>query len=117
MPFSAVVDLTCEMECAVPLEKALHYHCVPLLDLTVPAEAFLQTAAETIERAREQGTLLVCCALGYSRSASAVAAWLLHTHRAATVDQAIDQIRRARPNIVLTEAHRAALHTFAAARG
>jgi protein-tyrosine phosphatase len=115
--FAAVVDVTCEMAFDSRRAGALHYRCVPLLDLTAPDAEFLHEAADAIERAREHGSLLVCCALGYSRSASAVAAWLLYTQRAATVDQAIEHIRRARPNIVLGAAHRAALLNFAAVHG
>ena len=45
---------------------------------------------------RARGPVLVCCALGYSRSACAVAAWLLATGRAATVDAALARVRAAR---------------------
>ena len=66
-------------------------------------------AAHAIERLRAGGPLLVCCALGYSRSATAVAAWLLNTGRAATVEQALTIIRTARADVVLHPAHRQAL--------
>ncbi|MFP5418905.1 MAG: phosphatase PAP2/dual specificity phosphatase family protein [Gammaproteobacteria bacterium] len=116
-PFGAVVDVTCEMGFDAAGAEALQYRCVPLLDLTIPDADFLREVVDAIERVRGQGALLVCCALGYSRSATAVAAWLLHTRRANSVAQAIEQIRRARPGIVLTEAHRAALQKFVAVHG
>jgi protein-tyrosine phosphatase len=47
------------------------------------------------------GPVLVCCALGYSRSAAAVAAWLVATGRAAAALEAVEQVRRARPAAVL----------------
>ncbi len=56
---------------------------------------------QAIERLRASGPVLVCCALGYSRSATAVAAWLLHSGRAATVDEALAIIRTARTDVVL----------------
>ena len=55
--------------------------------------------AQAIESARKP--VLVCCALGYSRSASAVVAWLLMTRRAASYDEAVAMVRKARPSIVL----------------
>ncbi len=105
-PFKAIVDLCAELPIN-PQGRA--YQCVPVLDLIAPTPAECQQAAEAIERLRASGTLLVCCALGYSRSATAVAAWLLHTGRATTVDQALTIIRTARANVVLHPAHREAL--------
>ena len=69
---------------------------VPVLDLTLPPRRALDDAAQAIERLRAQGPVLVCCALGYSRSACAAAAWLLATGRAATVDAAFVRIQAAR---------------------
>ena len=60
--------------------------------------------------------MLVCCALGYSRSAAAVATWLLASGRAATIDEAVAELRRVRPRVVLDAAARAAI-VAAAARG
>lgn len=114
--YEGVVDVTCEMSFDTRLIKSINYRHVPMLDLTPPQESFLTEAVDVIENLRQQGTLLVCCALGYSRSASAVAAWLLSTRRAETVDEAIMLIQRARPNIVLTDAHRMALLNFAASK-
>ncbi len=60
------------------------------------------------------GPLLVCCALGYSRSAASVATWLLRTGRAADAEAAVAIVRAARPGIVLGPAH---LRAIAAAAG
>lgn len=104
--FDAIVDLCAELPATVG-ERA--YRSLPQLDLIAPSAAQCLAAAQAIEALRPAGPLLVCCALGYSRSATAVAAWLLYTGRAGSVDQAIDRLRQARPGIVLHAEHRQAL--------
>jgi len=44
----------------------------------------------------------VFCALGYSRSAAAVAAWLIASGETPSFDQAVEFIRARRPSIVLS---------------
>ncbi|WP_153020705.1 phosphatase PAP2/dual specificity phosphatase family protein [Pseudomonas sp. BMS12] len=98
-PFASVLDLCAEL----PFCNAdLNYRSLPRLDL-VPADAqACREAAAAIEELRHAGPLLVCCALGYSRSATAVAAWLLLSGQASSVTQAIERIRAARPRVVLS---------------
>lgn len=111
-PFTGVIDLCAEL----PLAPGLcTYRSLPQLDLVAPSAAECLAAAEAIEAARRLGPTLVCCALGYSRSATAVAAWLLHSGRARDVDAAIAQVRRARPRIVLGPQQRRALAQLAEA--
>ncbi|AZF08186.1 phosphatase PAP2/dual specificity phosphatase family protein [Pseudomonas sp. R5-89-07] len=112
-PFTAIVDLCAELPIH-PQGRA--YQCMPVLDLIAPTAAECRQAAEAIERLRSNGPLLVCCALGYSRSATAIAAWLLHSGRATTVDQALTIIRTARARVVLHPAHRLALEGLPHAR-
>ncbi|MNE66753.1 hypothetical protein D3C80_1623260 [compost metagenome] len=80
-----------------------------MLDLCAPSAERCLQAAKAIEALRTNGPLLVCCALGYSRSATAVVAWLLHSGRANTVEQAIALVAAARPGIVLRAEHLKAL--------
>src|SRR6185295_14400616 len=96
--FHGIVDLTCEISFD-PCGRA--YVNVPVLDLTLPERAALDTAVEAIERMRRNGRVLVCCALGVSRSATAVAAWLVATGRAPDADAALARVRAARPQSVL----------------
>jgi len=104
--FAAIVDMTAEL----PIDpRGLCYVNLPVLDLVAADASTLAAAARAIEDARRSGPVLVCCALGYSRSASAVAAWLVATGRAADAEGAIAQVRAARPRIVLGDAHRAQL--------
>lgn len=104
--FAAIVDCSAELSLPVWREgDAVR----PMLDLVAPTPAQLREAAQDIERLRRRGEVLVCCALGYSRSAAAIAAWLLLSGRAADVEAAIATLREARPAIVLGAAHRRAL--------
>lgn len=104
--FSSLCDFTAELPAP---QGDWHYAGMNWLDLVVPNAAQLKAAAFQIESSRAYGSVLVCCALGYSRSASAVLAWLLLTRRAADVDAAEAMLRKVRPQIVLGALHRAAL--------
>lgn len=105
--FAALFDLTAELPAPA---GPWRYGAQPCLDLLPPAPEDLLAAARSIEHLRREGAkVLVCCALGYSRSACAVAAWLLVTGRVKEVDAAIRWLRECRPNIVLGAQHRAAL--------
>jgi hypothetical protein len=101
-PLVGVVDACAELSCCAP---GAAYAGVPMLDLVVPEPEQLREAAEAIERLRTHGPVLVCCALGYSRSAASVATWLLLSGRAAGADAAVAIVRAARPGIVLGKAH------------
>jgi protein-tyrosine phosphatase len=105
--FRSIVDMTAEL--AIKPGK-WQYRSVPCLDLVAPSPRSLDIAAREIESLREScGPVLVACALGRARSASAVAAWLIMTGRAADVSEAIAQVLHAQPQAVFHEAHRQAL--------
>jgi protein-tyrosine phosphatase len=76
----------------------------------------LRLVADTIETSRAGGPLLVCCALGYGRSAASVAAWLLISGRTQDVEAAIGEIRRVRPRAVMNDKTRAAIAAAGATR-
>ncbi|SDY22224.1 phosphatase PAP2/dual specificity phosphatase family protein [Lysobacter enzymogenes] len=110
--FAAVVDVSAELSLAdARADDAVR----PMLDLVAPTPQQLSEAAEAIAQRQGRGELLVCCALGYSRSAAAVAAWLLRSGRAASVDEAVAMLRRARPAVVLRAPHLRALQALSAA--
>jgi len=115
--FAAIVDLCAELPCRTGAAlTAQNYRSLPTLDLIVPDSNLLHEAANAIEQLRQQGPLLVCCALGYSRSASAVAAWLVLTGRCTNADHAEQRIRSTRAGVVLHAAHRQALQQLGAQR-
>lgn len=107
--FRGLVDLTAELP--APLGPWAHAG-LPWLDLVAPTPSQLEAAARHIARLQPSGPVLVACALGYSRSASAVAAWLITTRRAASVDETVAILQRARPRVVLGPAHRRALSSL-----
>lgn len=113
-PATGVVDLTAEFELRAASKSLV---AIPVLDLIPPDTAELARAAEAIERLRARGPVLVCCALGASRSACAVAAWLLATGRTADVVSALAVVRAARSRVVLGAGHVAALGGLAPAAG
>ncbi|MDF3933206.1 phosphatase PAP2/dual specificity phosphatase family protein [Pseudomonas citronellolis] len=100
-PCRAVLDLSAELHCPA---AGVAYASLPMLDLVAPGAGQCRRAAQLIEELLPQGPLLVCCALGYSRSATVVAAWLLLSGRAVSVEDAVAILRRARPRIVLRAA-------------
>jgi hypothetical protein len=113
LPQGAVLDLTAEFS-AGPLAGERPYCSVPLLDLVAPSAAELAQAVAALAALAAHRPVLVHCALGYSRAAVVVAAWLLHHGEAATVAEALAQVRAARPRVVLTPAHQAALAEYQA---
>lgn len=106
---NTVVDLAPELQ----TRSDAH---VAMLDLTPPTEDQLDAAVGAIMRLAGQRPTLVCCALGYSRSAVASAAWLMAAGHADTTDDALDQVRRARPQVVVGPSYKLRLEQWAQRR-
>lgn len=104
--FVSVLDLCAELPIA---HFKGNYTLIPVLDMTPLTAAQCQQSAEVINQYYQKGKLLVCCALGYSRSATAVIAWLLWTHRAQNLDEAIAKVKACRSSIVISKAQRVIL--------
>lgn len=109
--FQSVVDFTSEI--VLPLQGEA-YWAVPMLDMIPPNVPQLEAGVAAIEASAGHRPTLVCCALGFSRSASSIAAWLLHTGQAPDMPSAVARITAIRPQVVLTRLHRAKLQEFAA---
>lgn len=104
--FATVIDLSAELP-GIPGRDG--YASIPMLDLATPEPERLRAAAMAIEAARGRGPVLVNCALGYSRSAAAVATWLIVSGKAEGPDAAVAAIRAVRPHIVLDTGATAAI--------
>lgn len=108
---AAVLDLTAEFHKGS--RKAGHWEAYPLMDLVVPGARDIHRAVIKLRQLRQgHESVLVCCALGLSRSATVVAAWLLSEGHAGSVTQAVALIKSWRPQVVLTSAHIQVLETF-----
>jgi membrane-associated phospholipid phosphatase len=84
--FGTVIDVAAELE--KPHGASCGWVSLAVLDLLPASEQTLTDAVTAIEAARKRGTVLVCCALGFQRSATVAAAWLVDTGRSHTVAQA-----------------------------
>jgi protein-tyrosine phosphatase len=105
----AVVDLSAELPFLAPVR---HYQNIPMLDLVAARPEDVEEGCLAIEAAQRRGTVLVCCALGFSRSATVAAAWLIRSGQARSVEEAIAKIRAARPPVVLGSIHTHALQAW-----
>jgi protein-tyrosine phosphatase len=100
---ASIVDLTAEL----PFHGAgKTYRGIPMLDLMVPTVEQLDLAVRAIDELTESRPTLVCCALGYSRSATAAVAWLVASRTSESVEAAILRLLRVRPHVRLSAAHR-----------
>ncbi len=108
-PSRAIIDLTPDL----PLRQPVHgYRNIPMMDLIAPTAKELTHAINGISAMRVHGPVVVCCALGLSRSATVAAAWLMH-HQGASAEEALHRILSLRPHAVFTDAHVDSLRAFA----
>jgi protein-tyrosine phosphatase len=109
---AAVLDLTAECsECRELLR--VPYLNLPLLDLTVPTAGQFDEAVRFIREGVGSGGVYVHCALGYSRAAVVVCAYLLAEGLSSDPVSAIAVVRGVRPQIVLKEDSLEALRNYA----
>jgi len=106
----AIVDVTAELPCP---SAGRAYSNVPMLDLVPPRSEQIERAVKLVEDYRNGtesgGPVLVCCALGLSRSALVAAAWLLRSSNVDSLENALEEVRRVRAGVALSFAHEAAL--------
>jgi protein phosphatase len=108
---TAVLDLTAEFS-EPPSLRVAHYKNNPILDLTAPTSAELEQMVSFIEQESESGIVYVHCKIGYSRTAAVAAAYLVRSGLASSVTEAIAELRRVRPCVVLRPEVLTALREF-----
>ncbi len=91
--FSTVIDLAAEM----PVQPGTAanrptWRSFPCVDLLPPQMDMVRQAIDAVNTARQQGPVLICCALGFQRSATLATHWLISTGRATDMDDAVRQI-------------------------
>jgi len=103
-PYAAAIDMTAELPgVALP---GLDWHAFASLDLLPVPVARLRAAADALDIARWRGPVLVCCALGFQRSALVAACWLVRSGLAGNAAAAVEQVRAAgRPVHLSLAAH------------
>ena len=101
----AVLDLTAEYSetPAFRDNAGVAYRNVPVLDLTTPTVEQLESGVAFIGEHVKRGTVYVHCALGFSRSAAVVAAYLLSADPELMEPQAVDRIRSCRGGAVMND--------------
>lgn len=103
----AVLDLTAELPATFRGEV---YRSVPVLEHTPPTLDQLDQVNAFLTEQRAAGRrVYVHCAMGHTRSATAVVAWWLTQRPELSPDQAIAELQRARPRTGIGSAHRATL--------
>ena len=108
---TSVLDLSAEFS-ETTLFRAVCYRNIPILDLTAPTQEQLREMGNFIAEQCKTGIVYVHCKIGYSRSASAVAAYLIMSGNAGDAEEALAIIRRARPSIVIRPEVISALSEF-----
>lgn len=106
--FSAALDFCAELPV---LNKPMHYHAVPMLDMVAPSPQQLGKAAGALLQLlkKSQKPVLVCCALGYGRSVAVLLTWLIRYGGYSDIDAALQLVQQARPEIVLPASTRQAV--------
>ena len=108
---TAVLDLTAEF--SVPASFShLTYRNIPILDLTAPGRDQLLEMVSFLEEESKKGIVYLHCKIGYSRTAAAAGAYLLHTGKAESVAGAIELLRKVRPTLIVRPEIIAALTDF-----
>jgi Dual specificity phosphatase, catalytic domain/PAP2 superfamily len=107
----SVLDLSAEFSEAKPFRK-INYRNIPVLDLTAPTQAQLVEMSEFTGEHSRNGAVYVHCKIGYSRSAAAVAAYLIMSGKVKTAEDAYEMIRRVRPSVIIRPEALSALSEF-----
>jgi protein-tyrosine phosphatase len=107
----SVLDLSAEFSEAKSFRK-INYRNISVLDLTAPTQAELVEMSKFIGDHSRNAVVYVHCKIGYSRSAAAVAAYLIMSGKVKTAEESFAMIRRVRPSVVIRPEVLSALSEF-----
>ena len=88
--FTTVTDLAAELVAPRGVE---HWKSFCAMDLLPLSPEKVQLAADSVEAARHEGPVLICCALGFQRSATVAVDWLVQSGHATSAREAENLIR------------------------
>jgi protein-tyrosine phosphatase len=94
-----IVDLTPEFAEVAAVRTARHYLAFPMLDTGVSSEAAFEQLVRKV--ADWQGPVYIHCAQGHGRTGLVAAAVLIAKGHAATAEEAVSLLTRARPRLSL----------------
>ena len=103
-----VVDLTAEMS-RPRWARATDWRSFPCLDLVAPDPRVLEAAARAIGPVGPGRPVMVCCALGYGRSAATIAAWMVINGEANSVQDGVVRLRGMRPRLAISPSQLSAI--------
>lgn len=99
--WAGVIDLASEFAAISELRKSKSYLSIPVLDGTAPSLVQLEQAVAWLQQTLPRGPVYVHCALGRSRSAAVVIAYLLATQKVDSVEAGEALLRDIRPGVRL----------------
>ena len=105
-----VVDLTAEFAETSAVRNRRRYHCMPTLDALVPSRQAFEATIKAIGASDEP--VYVHCALGHGRSAMVVVAALLDRGQAASLEDAVQKVKQARPGMEINRVQRTFLQQW-----
>ncbi|MEO7902575.1 MAG: dual specificity protein phosphatase family protein [Capsulimonas sp.] len=109
-----VADLTAEFGEPRKVRTGRGYICLPTMDAAAPSLPEFERMVSAITAC--PGAVYVHCALGHGRSATVVAAALIARADAASVEEAIQKTKTARPGIEINAAQRDLLDRWVSSR-
>ncbi len=109
----AVLDLTWEFSAPQKMVNNRAYLNVAVLDGAAPTIAQLQEATAWLSKQVKNGSVFIHCALGHSRSAMTLAAYLLKMNQLLSPDEAINLIVSIRKSVKLNDEQYSALQAYA----
>ncbi len=109
-----IVDMTSEFPEPPDLNSGRSYVCVPTLDASVPSDKAFAELVQTI--VASPGPVYVHCALGHGRSVAVMTAVLVAKGNAATIEQAEQSVKQARPRTEINPVQRKLLQRWFSAQ-